>query len=239
MNGSAALSQINQLSQTLERQVSIARQVKNLILNLIVSAQLSPGERIVESKIAKALRVGQPTVREALIMLEHQGLVVREPNRGPSVTALSRDEIEHIHEVRQELELLAVELAAKEGGRENAMQLGAIVAEMKASARSGDIAEFYRHDLRFHELLWAQSGNPYIAKLLPQLLLPLLAFHMVQSLKDPSCVDMRASAEAHNEIAKAIGSGNGRKAKQVARSKFRFFAKQHFIGFERQGGDSR
>jgi DNA-binding GntR family transcriptional regulator len=239
MTGSAAFSQIHQLSGSLERQVSMAQQVKNLILNLIVSAQLGPGERIIESKIAKALRVGQPTVREALIMLEHQGLVVREPNRGPSVTALSRKEIEYIHEVREELELLAVELAAKKGGRENAIRLGAIVAEMKACARAGDISEFYRHDLRFHELLWERSGNPYIAKLLPQLLLPLLAFHMVQSLKDPGCVDMKASAEAHHEIAKAIGSGNARKARQTARSKFRFFAQQHFLGFQRKSGDSK
>ena len=80
---------------------------------MIVAGDLKPGDRIVESRIARDIGVGQPTVREALVALEHQGLVVRKANQGCVVTSLTRAEICQLIRIRAELETLAVELAVE------------------------------------------------------------------------------------------------------------------------------
>ena len=91
INTKAALPfsiKLEELSESLGRKVSISDQIAEVLRNLIISGELNPGDRIVESRVAKQLGVGQPTVREALVTLEHQGLVVRKTNQGCIVTIL-------------------------------------------------------------------------------------------------------------------------------------------------------
>src|SRR5271157_3196545 len=101
------------LSQNLERRPPIADRIAETIRGLIVSGDLKPGDRIVESRMARQIGVGQPTVREALVALEHQGLVVRKANQGCVVTSFTPAEIAQILRIREELETLAVELAVE------------------------------------------------------------------------------------------------------------------------------
>jgi DNA-binding GntR family transcriptional regulator len=218
---------IEQFSQSLNSQVSIADRIADLIRGLITSGELNPGERIVESRLARQLGVGQPTVREALTLLEHQGLVVRKPNQGCVVTTLSRDEISHILRIRGELEVLAVELAVENATDRDVEQLIGLTAGMRAAAAAKDVLGFFEHDLRFHERLWALSGNPILPKLLSQVMLPLLAFLFIRNLRRHSNIDLRASAQAHVEIAKAILTRSKPKARKIAQEKFRMFADQH------------
>src|SRR5499426_4694891 len=82
----------------------------------LLVGKLSPGEQIVESKVARELGVGTPLVREALIELEHRGFVQKFPYKGTYVTRLSRDDIEEIYNLRIELEPLAVEWAQAKAG---------------------------------------------------------------------------------------------------------------------------
>ena len=104
-------STLEALSQNLERRPPIAERIAETIRGLIVSGDLKPGDRVVESRMARQIGVGQPTVREALVALEHQGLVVRKANQGCIVTVLTRAEISQVLRVREELERLAVDLA--------------------------------------------------------------------------------------------------------------------------------
>src|SRR5262249_26366973 len=87
---------LDALSETLGKKVSISDQIAEVLRDLIISGELKPADRIVESRVAKRLGVGQPTVREALVTLEHQGLVVRKTNQGCMVTSLTREEISQI-----------------------------------------------------------------------------------------------------------------------------------------------
>src|SRR5882672_3470303 len=121
---------LEELSESLGRKVSIADQIAEVLRNLIVGGDLNPGDRIVESRVAKQLGVGQPTVREALVALEHQGLVVRKTNQGCIVTSLSRGEISQILKIRAELEVLAVELAAENSTDADIGELLEITNEM-------------------------------------------------------------------------------------------------------------
>jgi len=230
INTKAALPfsiKLEELSESLGRKVSISDQIAEVLRTLIISGELNPGDRIVESRVAKQLSVGQPTVREALVTLEHRGLVVRKTNQGCIVTILTREEISQILKVRGELEVLAVELAAEFATTADITELLEITRAMKAAGDEKDVNGFFSHDFRFHERLWKASGNIFLPRLLSQLMLPLLAFLFIRNLRHNSHINMSESAEAHAELAKVILLRDKVKARTVAEQKFKMFSDQH------------
>jgi DNA-binding GntR family transcriptional regulator len=199
---------------------------------MILSGEMNPGDRIVESRIAKQLGVGQPTVREALVALEHQGLVVRKANQGCVVTTLTRGEITQMLRVRGELETLAVELAVENAADADIKDLIGLAESMKGAARKKSVTEFYETDLRFHKALWKMSGNSFLPRTISQVTVPLLAFLFIRNVRHHAHIDMETSAEAHTEIAEAILSRNRKAATKVARQKFQMFADQHLTLYQ-------
>jgi len=223
------------LSQNLGRRAPIADQIAETIRGLILSGDLKPGERIVESRMARQIGVGQPTVREALVALEHQGLVVRKANQGCMVTELTRAEISQILRVRDELEGLAVDLAIEVAADGEIKRLIDLAVRMKAAARVRDTRQFFDLDVQFHEMLWRLSGNSILPRLLSQTLMPLLAFLYMRNMRKHQQLEMTGSAEAHVEIAEAILKRDKDAAGQVAHQKFRMFADQHLNWYESEG----
>ena len=228
---SSLTGRIAKFSDTLKRKLPIPQQVAQIIHDLIVSGELAPGDRIIESRLASRLGIGHPTVREALVALEHQGLVVRRANQGCVVTTLTEKEVLQILQIRAQLELYAVELATEGSTPEGLQDLVTASREMTEAALGGDVEEFYRRDLNWHNTLWKLSDNAYLAKSLSQLMIPLLAFCMLKNLKDAGMVEMVKSANGHQCITDAIASGDAKVAKQIAREKFEEFGNQHLRGF--------
>jgi len=220
------------LSQRLGRRLPIADQIAQSIRDMIVAGDLNPGDRIVESRMARQIGVGQPTVREALVALEHQGLVVRKANQGCVVTSLTRAEISQILRIRAVLETLAVELAAESGADSDIQKLLDLTEGMKEAGRIRDPQRFFELDLQFHEVLWRMSGNSLLPRLLSQTLLPLLAFLFIRNWRRHLDIDMVASAVAHVDLARAIQSRNPETAREVAREKFQMFEDQHLSRYK-------
>jgi DNA-binding GntR family transcriptional regulator len=228
---------LESISHSLRRKPSMAGQITEAIRNLITNGDLNPGDRVVESRIARELGVGQPTVREALVALEHQGLVFRKANQGCVVTSLSRGEIAQGLRIRAELEVLAVELAVENAPDEEIRGLLEITAKMKAAARQKSVQRFFTEDLLFHKALWVASGNIFLPKVLSQVMLPLLAFLYIRNLRHHS-IDMVASAEAHDEIVDGILTRDKNRARQIAQQHFRKLEAQHLELYE-SGGERR
>ena len=207
-------------------------QIADSIRRMILAGELNPGDRIVESRIARQIGVGQPTVREALVALEHQGLVVRKANQGCVVTTLSHAEISQILRIRGELESLAVEMAIENAADLEIAALGAIAERMQRAGRAHDIEEFFELDMQFHDLLWRLSGSSLLPRILSQTLIPLLAFLFIRNARKRVKTDLNGSADAHAEIAAAIRGRDKRSAKRVVREKFQIFAQQHLRWFD-------
>jgi DNA-binding GntR family transcriptional regulator len=224
---SAITRKLEQFSGVLGRKASMTGQIADMLRGMIISGHLNPGDRIVESRVARQLGVGQPTVREALVALEHQGLVVRRANQGCAVTTLSAAEISQILPIRRELETLAVELAVENAADADIHRLIGLAGLMKAAAHAQDVEEFFAHDLKFHEMLWKLSGNAFLPRLLSQLLLPLLAFLFLRNVRNHPHIDLLASADAHVAIAEAILGRDKQAAREVVERKFQMFADQH------------
>jgi DNA-binding GntR family transcriptional regulator len=125
---------------------------------------IAPGARIVESDIAEALRISRVPVREALRLLESQGIVESEPYKGVRLMSVTRTRLEHVLAVRTALEVEAVQ-AALNGGRNNRRDmrgLSAALADLDRHARKADPYRFAVADLTFHREICHLSGNPVL-----------------------------------------------------------------------------
>src|ERR1035441_8244268 len=148
-----------ELSHKLGRRTRVVDQIAGSIRAMIVAGDLKPGDRVVESRIARQIGVGQPTVREALVALEHQGLVVRKANQGCVVTVLTRAEIAQILRVRDQLEGMAIELAMEIAPDGEIQKLVDTALEMQQAGKARDLSRFFDLDVQFHETLWRLSRS--------------------------------------------------------------------------------
>ncbi len=227
---------IEELSRRLGAKTGLADEIAETIRALIVGGELKPGDRIVESRIAKQLGVGQPTVRESLVALEHQGLVSRKPNHGCYVTTFTAGEISDILRIRSELETLAVELAIENADDKAIRELIRISRGMVEIAQSGDALLFHEHDTVFHETLWNCSGNSFLPRVLSQVMQPLLAFLFIRNVKDSGLIDFVKSARAHVDIAESLLKRDKAESRRIAASAFAMFAQQHLHAMNNSDG---
>jgi DNA-binding GntR family transcriptional regulator len=231
----AVAGKLAELSHKLGRRMPVVDQIAASIRAMIVAGDLKPGDRVVESRIARQIGVGQPTVREALVALEHQGLVVRKANQGCVVTVLTRSEISQILRVREQLEGMAIELAVEFAPDSEVGKLVDAADAMQEAAQARDIERFFDLDVEFHETLWRLSGNFVLPKLLSQTLMPVLAFLFMRNLRDQSQLELTDAAAAHMEIAQAIRMRDREAACKVAQQKFRMFEEQHLSWYRSEG----
>ena len=137
---------------------SLREQIREHILDGIVSGRWKPGERIVERRIAVELQVSQTPVREALRELETLRLIESAPNKGVRVRGLTAADVKESYPVRAGLEQVAAELAA--GAL--AQDPGALEREV-AALRAADIAlddeAQVRHTVAFHHELVRAADN--------------------------------------------------------------------------------
>jgi DNA-binding GntR family transcriptional regulator len=138
--------------------VVLREQVKELILQRILTGFYPPGDRLVETRIAQELGTSQAPVREALRDLELLRFVESAPFKGARVREISEEELLEIYPVRAALE----ELAAREAAVRLDGIVGVLEAELEAmhkAADEGDLHEQVVHDVNFHRLIVEAAGN--------------------------------------------------------------------------------
>ena len=195
--------ELDTLASILTRPGGISNQVAHVLRRLIFSGTLRPGHRIVETRIARRLGIGQPTVREALVTLECEGLIVRVPNRGCVVTRLTEREYAQIFRVRVPLEALAVELAVQNRNSEKQRELQTILNKLKQAATEGKVENYYHFDFELHKAIWRLADNPYLERVLSQLVLPVFAFVQIEIFATGR-IDLVANARQHEKLVQAI-----------------------------------
>lgn len=158
------------------RNISKSYEVFQKLRSAILSGELQPGTPLKEAHIARQLSVSQVPVREALLQLEHLGLVIRVPDKGTYVTKLTRAEMMQLIEVRCHLEDLAFRLAAKRMTPGIEMELRARLARLNERIQAEDHLGVAESDLQFHEAIWEASGNSALKKTLEHLCVSIFAF---------------------------------------------------------------
>jgi DNA-binding GntR family transcriptional regulator len=182
----------------------------------LLTGRLSPGEQIVENKVARQLGVGTPLVREALIELEHQGFVQKFPYKGTYVTKLTRADIEQIYNLRIELEPIAVEWARAKATAADFEALLVMAGHMERGAGEMNFDHFYEYDLALHRKIWELSGNRYLFEALERLVVPLFAFFVMRTPRVRETYI--ESAEAHKSIIDAMLTKDGPELREFTKA---------------------
>ena len=126
----------------------------------IVSGDLAPGQRIVEADLAKQLEVSKSPVREAILQLKQDGLVIDAPKgRGVVVAPLKPNDVREIYAVREALEGIAVRTLAENPRADRVAAIGAIVDRMRQALADGNLQRQFDLDVDFHTALCAATGN--------------------------------------------------------------------------------
>jgi DNA-binding GntR family transcriptional regulator len=125
----------------------------------IVAGELSPGERLIEEELADRLGLSRGAVRGAILRLGHEGLVVRERNRGARVRRFTPDEAIEILEARVALESLAAGYAALRRTEEEARELEALIADMERLHAEGELLAMSERNAVLHRRILEISGH--------------------------------------------------------------------------------
>jgi DNA-binding GntR family transcriptional regulator len=145
--------------------VVLSDRVKEFIVEAVLSGELKPGERIVESSMARQLGVSQAPVREAIRDLILLGFLESQPYKGTFVRSFTPEELWETYTVRAALESLAARLAASNLTEEDAKALQCILDEMMEAARQQDRDRLVQLDNHFHETILQISRNQTLYQL--------------------------------------------------------------------------
>jgi DNA-binding GntR family transcriptional regulator len=143
--------------------------VLNAMREAILAGQLNHGQRLVEGELAQRFAASRGTVHEAIILLENEGLAVREANRGAWVRPVSRDEAILITEVRGVLEGLCAARAAVAASESERQELAELGAAMERAVRSGDVMRYSKLCESIHLRIREISGQHSAAEVLGRL----------------------------------------------------------------------
>lgn len=180
----------------------------------VLSGRLKPGDRLTEHLLAQRFDVSRTPVREALCRLSSSGLVDLRPRKGAVVVSVPVTRMIQMLEVMAELEGLCARLAARRMTLEQRRQLSDLHREYGSLVKAGDPDRYFTSSMRFHELIYASTQNPFLEELTNSMRQQVSLYRRYQ-LRAPG--RMARSYAEHEAILKAIVRGDASAADRLMR----------------------
>lgn len=155
---------MNEASLSLVRAKSLTDQVADSIVEGIAKGILVPGQKVIEVELANRLQVSRVPVREALKILEAQGIVESRPHRGMRVVPFDKTRIAQIYEARLCLEKIALRDAYTNTANRDGLlgRLDDVIGQMELSLERGDLQGVTKADMAFHREICRASENDIV-----------------------------------------------------------------------------
>ena len=195
---------------TLQRPAPLYRQVYELLRQKILDGEFAPGENVQESRTAEMLRVSRTPVREALMQLEREGLLVA---RGfeRAVTNPTREEFVDLYICRAALERIVAERAARLATRSEIEVMAAAIDEALAASVTGDHAGVLTANTRFHDQMIESARMLPLGQLMNTIRGQILVVR--RHLLSDAAVET-AICNEHAKLLEAIQEGDGVEAQR-------------------------
>lgn len=181
----------------------LREQIRQVLVEGLLSGRWQPGERIVERRVATELRVSQAPVREALRELEGLRLIETIPNKGARVRAFGVQDMAEIYPVRAGLELVAAQLASPRLAADPTPLEREVEALKRATAR-GEVSEQVRHSVEFHREIVRAADNSVLLHTWESLGVEVWTALSVRWLN----MELHAKAADHAQITRAFREGD-------------------------------
>lgn len=149
-----------------ERGVPASKRVEAHLRKAIHAGKLRPRQRIIEEDLAKELSVSRGPVREALLRLERDGLVVTTSRRGTFIRDISLDEIAVIFRMRAKLEGLCVRYLRENPNVDAATLLTQALKKLKVATTKNSEEMFFQGDMELHRTIWKAANQPLLYRTL-------------------------------------------------------------------------
>ena len=196
--------------------VRLSQTVLSRLSSAIIAGEFEPGSRISEPTLSAMLGVSRAPVREALIELEHRGLVEFDPTGHTRVPALTPNDIQEIYVVRLMIDPVAAGLAATRGTRQAFAALEANIAATKSAKTLADVS---RLDAEFHDRIVRMAGNRRLL-LCWTMLRDQFALWLTQMQLRRDAATHRTrqdTVDTHRKLLDVIRSGDSEQAAEEAR----------------------
>ncbi|MDF2962925.1 MAG: GntR family transcriptional regulator [Paenibacillus sp.] len=190
---------------------SLKDKVRQEIRNAIISNELKPGERIIETEVAKQFGISQVPVREALRGLEEEGLVKSIKYTGAFVTEINISEIFHMYTLRAEIEANVIAHILPSLTKRHFGELYDIVERMKSSGVNQDYAVISAIDLEFHRKIVEWGDIAVYNRIWSMVNSHILRF--ITYMHPRTIEDGRDAFEVHKKLIEALEQGDIDQAK--------------------------
>jgi DNA-binding GntR family transcriptional regulator len=198
--------------------LSLGSQAYQEVRRIILEGQISPGEKLNEGELAKALGVSRTPIREAVNRLEKEGLVEIFPQRGAFVIQFTEKDVYELFLIRENLEGLAARLAAEKITPSSLAKLETCVEGFNEPFQKKDVQRYSREDLKFHQTIVLLSEGRRLVKLVSLLLDHIRMFRLTtRGVPDR----MKTSLEEHRGIIEALRVRNTEGAERRMRDHIR------------------
>lgn len=148
---------------------SLGAYVYRNLKQAIVLGDMAAGSRVVESRVADAMKISRTPVREAIHKLEREGFLKRSSAGGLSVSGLSRAEIREVFEIRSVLESYAARLAAARHRGKDLAPLEDKIHEFEVTLEQGRLEALPEINTDFHDMLYRLSRSPKLIEIINDL----------------------------------------------------------------------
>lgn len=143
--------------------------VFNTLREAILRGDLKPGERLMEIQLANKMGVSRTPIREAIRMLEQEGLAVTMPRKGAEVAKMTLKGMEDVLEIRAALDELASQLACVRITEEQLVRLEQKKRDFEFSLRTANVRQIAEADVNFHDIIYEATENPKLVNMLNHL----------------------------------------------------------------------
>lgn len=202
------------LEMKLEEYLPLRDVVFKTLRQAILTGELKPGERLMEIHLANQLGVSRTPIREAIRMLELEGLVTMVPRKGAEVSRISKQDISDVLEVRGSLEALAVRLACRRITPKELELLETTFRNFVSAVGRGDLNEVVQADVKFHDIITDASKNKRLEQLVNNLAERVFRYRLEYS-KDVNV--HKRLIEEHERILTCIQNGDESGAEEAVR----------------------
>lgn len=169
----------------------------------IISGHFDAGEQLIESQLAKELGISRAPIREAMMRLKGDRLVVERPRQGTFVREFTAQDIVDLFNLRVAIESTAIRLVMRKGYSPE--PLDDIIKEMTKAAEEQDAQALVETELRFHEVLCQASSNEYIISVFHLLAAQI---RMAFAMENKKYINLAAIADEHIPVVESIRSGD-------------------------------
>jgi DNA-binding GntR family transcriptional regulator len=190
-------------NQPVEKTPTFREAAYQAIKQAILAGQIEPGQPLVEERLAMMLQISRTPVREALAILEHEGLIAPIYRRGLFVCKLSREQVIELFTANEAVEPFLARRAAFYATPEQIAALDSAITAGEDCVETGDIAGFLRSGRMFHGGVGMAADNPTLAQFVERNEERVDLFLMSYG-KAVDAEMMRASNREHRAIYRAI-----------------------------------